>query len=654
MVWPFPGSRRVRELRRHPRHRCPFRPRVARLEPRLVLSLNIQFDYAFDVNHFFDSQAKKDLLQAAANTIAGTLGNTLSAITPAGGNVWTPEFFNPSNPSQNLTLNNPSIPANTIIIYVGGSVLGGSEAGFGGYGGYSSASGSSAWITQVSTRGESGSPAPFAPWGGSVSFDDSPGTNWYFGADPAGIQSSQVDFFTVAEHEIGHILGIGTSPQWASQVSNGFFDGPAAEAAHGGLPVPVDAGAGHFAEGTTSGGQFAVMTPILNDGIRISFTPLDFAALQDLGWQVRVRPPSTTLAGPSTYTPVRGQVMTFYALVHPSSPSAGAPTGTVSFLSGSTVLATQPLVTANGQTFAAMPTAPMGTGTYTITTVYNGDANNSPSTGSMTFTVVAGATTTVAGPSDFAPVRGEPLAINAIVSVNAPGSGAPTGTVTFKSGATVLATEPVVSANGISFARLPAVPYGVGNYAITAVYNGDAGGAPSLGTTTFTVGPDATTTIAGPSNFAPFAGQSLVVNAIVSPRAPGAGTPSGTVTFRYGAASWVEPLRTINGQTYASLPLAPLGPGTYAFTAVYNGDSGDLPSSGSTTFTVTTGSSVASAFLAAPPMTSPWAPAPASSAPAVGPRLIPLARSQIVPTGDPAWLAALDALEAERSSASVG
>ena len=121
----------------------------------------------------------------------------------------------------------------------------------------------------------------------------------------------------------------------------------------------------------------------------------------------------------------------------------------------------------------------------------------------------------------------------------------------------------------------------MGTYAITAVYNGDSGDTPSSATTTFTVGPDATTTVAGPSTFSPVSGEPLSLNAIVAVKSPGSGTPTGTVTFKYGSkVVGTATLVTINGLTYASLPLPPLGPATYTFTAVYNGDSGDLPSSG--------------------------------------------------------------------------
>lgn len=365
---------------------------------------------------------------------------------------------------------------------------------------------------------------------------------------------------------------------------------------------------------------------------------------------------STTVGGPSTFTASRGQAVTLYDVVKPA-PGGGIPTGMATFVEGTTILGSAPLMTANGQTFAALPIATLGLGLHTITAVYSGDANNQWDI-APAFVVAVGpdATTVKVGPSDFAPVRGESLAINAIVSVVAPGAGAPTGTVTFKSGATVLATEPVLSAVGLFYARLPAVPFGIGNYAITAVYNGDAGDAPSAATTTFTVGPDRTTTIAGPSTFTPVARLAIALNAIVSVEAPGSGTPTGTVTFRYGSnVVGVAPLKTFGGLTYASLPLPPLGVATYTFTATYNGDAWDLPSTGSTTFLVKPRpieAKAAAVALAAPapapaavtpPLSTPPAPTPA---PATAAARFGIGSGQSKPRR--AWLIALDSLDTER------
>ena len=183
----------------------------------------------------------------------------------------------------------------------------------------------------------------------------------------------------------------------------------------------------------------------------------------DVGAYEFQRDTPTTIAGPSTFTPVRGQIIQVYAVVQGRA-GGPAPTGTVGFFNGTTLIATEPLVTQGGQTFATLPIpAGIAMGTYTFRAVYNGDANYVAGGATTTFTVGPDSTTTVVGPSDFAPVRGESLAINAIVAVAAPGSGTPTGTVTFKVGSTVIATEPLQTVNGLVFdARLPAVPFGLG------------------------------------------------------------------------------------------------------------------------------------------------------------------------------------------------
>ena len=112
--------------------------------------------------------------------------------------------------------------------------LSGSEAGFGGFGGYS-ISGTQAWLNTVEYAGHSG----FAPWGGSITFDSD--QNWHFGSSTAGLDSNELDFYSVAVHELGHVLGIGTAPQWENQVSGGAFRGGNATSVYGGA-VPVTGG----------------------------------------------------------------------------------------------------------------------------------------------------------------------------------------------------------------------------------------------------------------------------------------------------------------------------------------------------------------------------------------------------------------------------
>jgi hypothetical protein len=99
------------------------------------------------------------------------------------------------------------------------------------------------------------------------------------------------DFFSVAVHELGHVLGLGASEQWENWVSGSYFVGSAASAEYGGS-VPLHSDGDHWAEGTTSvvygtaAPQEASMDPTITNGTRKRFTDLDAAALTDIGWTV--------------------------------------------------------------------------------------------------------------------------------------------------------------------------------------------------------------------------------------------------------------------------------------------------------------------------------------------------------------------------------
>jgi hypothetical protein len=226
--------------------------------------------------------------------VQSELNDHLLAIQPSGTNTWKAQFPDPSTGASD-SINNLTVPADTIIVYVGGRPLpGAGEAGDGSTGGFQ-ATGDQTWLNTVAARGKAGAlastPTAFGPWGGSIAFDNA-STNWFFGLTTSGLTSNQTDFFTVTEHELGHVLGLGTSASWQSHLSGGYFVGAATEAAHGGQPVPTDPAGEHWAQGTMSAGTPAVMDPVLLNGTRINFTPLDFAGLSDIGWVIQA-PPST-------------------------------------------------------------------------------------------------------------------------------------------------------------------------------------------------------------------------------------------------------------------------------------------------------------------------------------------------------------------------
>ena len=264
------------------------------LESRDVPSIAIQISYAYDTSGFFTrNPTAAATLQLAANDLAAQINTSLAAIAPSGTNTWTESFYNPAT-GQITTVNDPSIAANTIVIYAGARALGSSQASQGAFGGYG-ISGTQAWIDTLQSRSPGwGS----LLWGGSIVFDTS--TNWYFGSSASGLTSNQEDFFTCATHEIAHVLGIGTSPVWFTHVSNDAFTGSHAEAVYGG-PVPLAWNNGELDDVTVKGTP-PVMNLDLPMGVRTApFTALDWALLEDVGWAVAI--PSPPAASPPTVPP---------------------------------------------------------------------------------------------------------------------------------------------------------------------------------------------------------------------------------------------------------------------------------------------------------------------------------------------------------------
>ena len=109
-------------------------------------------------------------------------------------------------------------------------------------------------------------------------------------------------------------------------------------------------------------------------------------------------------------------------------------------------------------------------GSHSITVVYSGDTNFVTSTSPiLSQTVNLDATTTKLSSSDSSAVYGESVTFTATVSANSPGSGTPTGTVTFMDGATSLGNGTL--SGGVATFSISTLA--VGSHSITGIYNGD-------------------------------------------------------------------------------------------------------------------------------------------------------------------------------------
>ncbi|MDZ4657610.1 MAG: hypothetical protein SH868_08530 [Bythopirellula sp.] len=210
------------------------------------------------------------------------LGDSLTAIptSPA----WTANFTNPDT-GGGTSLPNLAVAANTLILYAGGRDMSGNQVGEAGPG-TPSISLSRGQGTVTGALAED-----FATWGGSIAFDTlnngSP-RNWHFGIfTPPG--PGQVDFLTIAFHELAHVFGFGTAASFDNLITANQFQGAAVVGLMGSAAA-LATGNDHWASGTTSppyaDEPAAALTASLILGRRTALTPLDYAAIKDVGWQV--------------------------------------------------------------------------------------------------------------------------------------------------------------------------------------------------------------------------------------------------------------------------------------------------------------------------------------------------------------------------------
>ena len=182
---------------------------------------------------------------------------------------------------------------------------------------------------------------------------------------------------------------------------------------------------------------------------------------------------TATSVSSSVNPSVVGQQVTYTATVAPVAPGAGSPAGTVTFTDGSTTVCGAVPLTVSDQ--ATCQVSYTSVGSHSITAAYSGDTNFKAGTSpTLTQQVNRAATTTSVSSSANPSLLGQNVTFTATVAVMSPGSGTPTGTVTFADGSTTIGTGTLSQVGGVDQATFSTSQLSVGPQTITASFGGDS------------------------------------------------------------------------------------------------------------------------------------------------------------------------------------
>jgi hypothetical protein len=161
-------------------------------------------------------------------------------------------------------------------------------------------------------------------------------------------------------------------------------------------------------------------------------------------------------------------------------------------------------------------------------------------------------------------VVGQSYTVSGTITVNAPGSGTPTGTVDVTGGSSCTAT---VGAGGTWSCAVTSTAAGAKT--LLATYNGDTNFNGSTDTEAHQVDKaDTTTTILSDNPDPSLVGQTYTVSGTVTVNAPGAGIPTGSVTVSGGSGC----VATVAATGTWSCAMTSTTPGAKTLLATYGGD----------------------------------------------------------------------------------
>lgn len=238
------------------------------------MSFNIKFDYRFDDANFFTAK-RKAILEQAGNIWSSYIQDDFTPI-PAEEILRFPI----DNSEREVILNKP---IDDVIIFASSVNLNSDSLTFG--------EGSfHADFVNGSDRESRIKGSDFEPWLGTIEFNANAVNNLYFDRTPKtdnDIPPDKQDFLSLSLHEIGHILGIGTSDAFANQIQAGKFVGKKSVLLNHVQPIPLDADRNHIQDGfSLDPRRDALLDKSFTFGERNLPTNLDLAILSDIGYDI--------------------------------------------------------------------------------------------------------------------------------------------------------------------------------------------------------------------------------------------------------------------------------------------------------------------------------------------------------------------------------
>lgn len=224
-----------------------------------------------------------------------------------------------------------------------------------------------------------------------------------------------------------------------------------------GTPVPVSGGIAKYALPTLTAGKHVITAAYSGDS--------SFASANAAGITVTVS--QATAAVALTTNPSTANTGASIMLTANVTSSAGAPSGTIQFFTGSTALGSPVQLTAG---IATLSTTALPSGRDSVTATYSGDTNFGTITSLATTVIVKTLPTLALTVSPAIPVAGEPQGQNETFTATLSSASSATGTVTFLDGASPLGAAVALTNGSATFSTNA---FAVGTHSITAQYSGD-------------------------------------------------------------------------------------------------------------------------------------------------------------------------------------